>query len=109
MPPATRTANDEAIFMSNLFDDLDREVSKNSKKDKSPTETASLGTPNSTRETQPKPVSACNKSLEDADDFSALLEGAEDWNWEDMESDFLTPKKKGKPKSTEVSAQFSRD
>lgn len=26
-------------------------------------------------------------------DMAALMDGAEDWNWDDMESDFLTPKK----------------
>jgi DNA replication ATP-dependent helicase Dna2 len=102
MPPATRTADDEAAFMSNLFEDLDRELSKNPKEDKSPPKIASPRTPKSTRETQPKPTSACKNPAQEGDDFSALLDGAEDWNWEDMECDFLTPKKKG-TKSTEVS------
>lgn len=30
------------------------------------------------------------------DDVGSLLEGAEDWDWDDMNSDFLTPKKSPK-------------
>ncbi|KAG6382086.1 Dna2-domain-containing protein [Boletus reticuloceps] len=36
-----------------------------------------------------------HKSKENhADDLSLLLDGAENWDWADMEADFLTPKKK---------------
>ena len=32
------------------------------------------------------------------EDVSQLLQGAEDWDWDDMNSDFLTPKKNASPK-----------
>ena len=35
-------------------------------------------------------------------DMAALVDGAENWDWDDMESDFLTPKKN---RTTKVDAQ----
>lgn len=32
------------------------------------------------------------------EDLSQLLEGAADWDWDDMNADFLTPKKNASPK-----------
>lgn len=41
----------------------------------------------------PKRESSLAMSVEDVD-MTALMEGAENWDWDDMEADFLTPKKK---------------
>lgn len=46
-----------------------------------------VATPKSTRSP------AQTKENGQAEDLVALLEGAEDWDWEDMHADFLTPKK----------------
>lgn len=37
-------------------------------------------------------------------DLTALLEGAEDWNWDDLDSDLLTPKKS--PRKVQVRNLF---
>ncbi|KAF9222302.1 Dna2-domain-containing protein [Gyrodon lividus] len=49
-----------------------------------------------------------NVRKQDVDmDMSALLDGAENWDWEDMANDFLTPKKNGdKAKSTIAPAKI---
>lgn len=44
-------------------------------------------------------------------DIAALTQGAEDWNWDDMESDFLTPKKdkEKKVQSNPVQSGYQRE
>ena len=43
-------------------------------------------------------------------DMAALVDGAENWDWDDMESDFLTPKKNRKMKvDVEVDDGYTRD
>lgn len=37
--------------------------------------------------------SSAQKNNDDAENIAFLLEGAEDWDWDDMNADFLTPKK----------------
>ena len=43
-------------------------------------------------------------------DMAALVDGAENWDWDDMESDFLTPKKKQNCKvSVEADPAYIRE
>lgn len=45
-----------------------------------------------TSRTPPSPGK--HKPASNVDDLSVLLDGAENWDWGDMEADFLTPRKK---------------
>lgn len=59
-------AMEEDVFMQTLLDGLD---------------------------TSTTPTSYKSKEI-NAVDLSILLDGAENWDWADMEADFMTPKKK---------------
>ncbi|KAJ7644148.1 Dna2-domain-containing protein [Roridomyces roridus] len=96
MPPAARTAAEEAEFMKGLLADLDD----------------TMDAPPPTTPAKPLPARSCShalpatptklsshkpapKPLTPGDvDMTALLEGAEDWDWSDMHADFLSPVKK---------------
>lgn len=42
------------------------------------------------------------------EDLAQLLEGAADWDWDDMNADFLTPKKNASPKRRVRCARIGR-
>ncbi|KAJ7069715.1 Dna2-domain-containing protein [Mycena amicta] len=100
------TAQEEEDFMKSLMLELDIPVAH-----PTPAETASTSKPfratnaslSSTRlppATPTKNAKPNGKSVAMEDvDMSALLEGAEDWDWSDMNADFLSPVKP-KPKAT---------
>ena len=84
MPPSTE---DEATFMASLLADLDDQFWN-----AVPTPDPSPKKPPPTTPPRVKPAPPLF-SAGDNVDLTALLEGAEDWDWEDMNSDFLSPKK----------------
>lgn len=69
-------AMEEDVFMQMLLDGLDTSTTPR--------------TPTRTRHSPRKHKSADASK----DDLSILLDGAENWDWADMEADFMTPKKK---------------
>lgn len=67
---------DEDVFMQILLDGLDPAIT--------------VRTPTRTK-CSPRKHKLADVSK---DDLSILLDGAENWDWADMEADFMTPKKK---------------
>lgn len=119
MPPATHTTTEEEDFMNNLLEGLNDsffdavpspDPSPVKHRQSRPPHSHSIihATPINSKSTS-KPAKKLNNggasSVVDVQDvdMAALVEGAEHWDWDDMESDFLTPKKekiiKAKPKS----------
>lgn len=96
MPPATHTVKEEEAFLNDLLSGLNESFF-----DAVPSPDPSPAKPTRTRNvrnyTPVKPKRETKSPLitktEDVD-MAALMEGAEDWDWDDMEADFLTPKKK---------------
>ncbi|KAG6828441.1 hypothetical protein H0H92_007968 [Tricholoma furcatifolium] len=92
MPPTTHSAADEAKFMADLLGNLD-----DSFWTAVPTPEPSPTKPASGRVVTPrrKPSAPSPSKVFSAGDIdvSALLEGAEDWDWNDAASDILSPKK----------------
>ncbi|KAF7984152.1 hypothetical protein HWV62_16810 [Athelia sp. TMB] len=100
MPPAKHTSEEEQAFMNDLLSGLDDSFfnaipspDPSPVKRRSPQKRLPM-TPKKLRRKSPKKSVTAN--IEDID-MSALMEGAEDWNWDDMEADFLTPEKKKAP------------
>ncbi|KAJ7505308.1 DNA replication factor Dna2-domain-containing protein [Mycena galericulata] len=107
MPPTTRTAAEEAEFMKTLLSDLDDSfwnaapTPDTSPAKPPPSESSHLKAPPITPLRPPRKASPAAKPLTPGDvDMAALLEGAEDWDWSDMNSDFLSPAKKSPPKKS---------
>ncbi|EKM53179.1 uncharacterized protein PHACADRAFT_147492 [Phanerochaete carnosa HHB-10118-sp] len=111
MPPTRPTDAEEADFMHELLAGIDdsifdaipspdqprKRVPSKTKVQLSPVRCA-FKTPKKQRHGRvatPKNTRSPAQSKENgqAEDLAALLEGAEDWDWEDMHADFLTPKK----------------
>ena len=109
MPPIARTEDEESNFLDDLFLELDcmAPVVKHASPPHSRVAPAPPRTPQravkahaSPRKTlhglfvQPKTHTA------QSEDLDALMEGVEDWDWDDMNSDFMTPRKSSpvKPK-----------
>lgn len=91
MVAATHTSSEEDAFMADILNTItDDFFNAVPSPDPSPRKPA----------TKPKPQnlplvnanSAAVVAAQDVD-MAALVDGAEDWDWGDMESDFLTPKK----------------
>ncbi|KAJ7784549.1 DNA replication factor Dna2-domain-containing protein [Mycena metata] len=104
MPP---TAAEEAEFMKNLMAELDGSFwNASPTPDPTPAKPApaqqSQSRPKVPPVTPTKPQSTAKpqKPITPGDiDMAALLEGAEDWDWSDMNSDFLSPVKKSPQKT----------
>ncbi|KAJ7250856.1 DNA replication factor Dna2-domain-containing protein [Mycena haematopus] len=98
------TAAEEAEFMKNLLAGLDDDdsfwnaipsPSKTPVKSPALAEMAHRTTPPVTP-TKPQNTTAKQKPNTPGDlDMAALVEGAEDWDWSDMNSDFISPVNKG--------------
>ncbi|KAJ7134639.1 Dna2-domain-containing protein [Mycena epipterygia] len=102
MPPAMPTAAEEAEFMKSLLSDMDNSFwsavptpdpspakpPAESSHSKKPPITTPTKPPRKAPNVQPKPVYPGDV------DMAALLDGAEDWDWSDMNSDFMSPVKK---------------
>ncbi|PSR81326.1 hypothetical protein PHLCEN_2v6405 [Hermanssonia centrifuga] len=113
MPPARHTAQEEAVFMADLLSGLDSSMfSAGPSPDRPRKSSGPLRIPKSPLRhiyktpTKPKlvksgaplvfpqPAEPKLQSLASHDeDIAQLLDGAEAWDWDDMYSDFLTPKK----------------
>ncbi|KAJ7109745.1 DNA replication factor Dna2-domain-containing protein [Mycena crocata] len=103
MPPAMHTAAEEAEFMKNLLADMDDSFwNATPTPDPTPAKpsaaASSLATSKAAPLTPTKPSNKNNappkvsKPLTPGDvDMAALLDGAEDWDWSDMNSDFISP------------------
>ncbi|KAJ7672725.1 DNA replication factor Dna2-domain-containing protein [Mycena rosella] len=105
MPPTMPTAAEEAEFMKSLLSDLDdsfwNAVPTPDPSPAKPPLVASSHTSTApiTPTKPPTRTTAATKPLTPGDvDMSALLDGAEDWDWSDMNSDFLSPVKKSPKK-----------
>ncbi|KAJ7459871.1 AAA domain-containing protein [Mycena latifolia] len=108
MPPTIPTAAEEAEFMKNLLSDMDdsfwNAVPTPDPTPVKPPPAESLHSTIPITPTKPpnKMTAATNhpKSLSPGDvEMAALLDGAENWDWSDMNSDFISPVKKSPPKS----------
>lgn len=110
MPPVTHSANEEAAFMADLLVDLDDTFwNAVPTPDPSPKKPAPswLTTPKRHPRNQPSDSLSCTTSAPSPSkifsagdvDMTALLEGAEDWDWDDSNSDVLTPKNSPRKKA----------
>ncbi|KAJ7044139.1 Dna2-domain-containing protein [Mycena alexandri] len=100
MPP---TAAEEAEFMKNLLAEMDDSF-WNAIPTPDPTPAkpapAQQSQPRRKAPTKPQNTTKPQKPITPGDvDMAALLEGAEDWDWSDMNSDFLSPVKKSPKKN----------
>ena len=116
MPPVTRTHDEETNFLDDLFSELDSSAAV--AKPASPTRqrvtappprtpvhaTRTKASPRTTPRENGLHVAATliEHALHAAEheDLDALMAGVEDWDWDDMNSDFMTPRKSSpvKPK-----------
>ena len=79
------SAEDEVVFLDNLLSGLDaREprVDRVTRRVRSPTKARRASC-----------IERPSSSKENDGDLAMLLDGAETWDWADMEADFMTPKK----------------
>lgn len=105
MPPPQYTEEEEAAFMKDLLTGLDDsffnavpspdptpiKLSKSHQNSRAkPPVTPSR--PIRTPKKQKTPIRSKLFTAQDVD-MAALMEGVEDWDWDDMDSDFLSPKK----------------
>ena len=112
MSPAKPTAQDEANFMEDLLSGIDASFfdavpspdpisKKQPEKLTTPYKRPKITPINNTNQPIMKDCKAnqceTTKSVRDVD-MDALLEGAEAWDWDDMEEDFLSPSKRRKAK-----------
>lgn len=114
MPPVTRTEDEEANLLDDIFSELDSSAG---------VKTASPARPRVTIPPPRTPARAArvrNSPLKSSDtrylvttaeqslhcahdeDLDALMDGAGDWDWDDMNSDIMTPRRSSpvKPKVT---------
>lgn len=127
MPPVKHTEAEESDFLHSLFSELDsapvpgpssspsRRRVNTPPKPRTPLRASKFnGSPHGvSAKHAPKAESPkCKNTVYAATDvdFDALMEGAEDWDWDDMNSDFLTPRKSSpvKPKVTRLYSQRIR-
>ncbi|KAK7048375.1 DNA replication helicase [Favolaschia claudopus] len=108
LPPTMPTAAEEADFMKNLLAGLDQDDSfwnsaptPDTSPVKPPPVIQRSGPPAPPiTPTKPQNTKAIQKPISPGDvDMAALLEGAEDWDWSDMNSDLMSPTKKSPMKS----------
>jgi DNA replication ATP-dependent helicase Dna2 len=110
MPPATHTSTEEQAFMDGLLSGLnDSFFNAVPSPDPSPVKAAPRATPIKPQSRPVPPRPSLLATPEDVD-MAALVDGAENWDWDDMESDFLTPKKNQKSKvSAELDTGYIRE
>lgn len=122
MPPVSHSTKDEAEFMAGLLGDLDdsfwNAVPTPDPSPVKPPPSRHPITPQPQRnlpkfEIPPKYIPSHpsgpspSKVFSAGDvDISALLEGAEDWDWDDMNSDLPTPKKASPRKPVKVCLNY---
>ncbi|KAG6829909.1 hypothetical protein H0H87_009811 [Tephrocybe sp. NHM501043] len=95
MPPTTPSAVEEAAFMTDILNNLDDSF-WNAVPTPDPSPQKPIPNRNLTPRRQAGKAAAPSPSkvFSAGDvDMAALLEGAEDWDWDDTTSEFLTPKK----------------
>ncbi|KAJ6585002.1 DNA replication factor Dna2-domain-containing protein [Mycena capillaripes] len=103
MLPTMPTSAEEAEFMKNLLSEMDDSF-WNAVPSPDPTPAKPQPTQHSRPRVSPvtptKPQNtSTQKPISPGDvDMAALLEGAEDWDWSDMNSDFISPVKKSSKK-----------
>ncbi|GBE84559.1 DNA replication ATP-dependent helicase/nuclease dna2 [Sparassis crispa] len=103
MPPVTHTEREEADFLNDLLSGLDSSFF-NAASSSDPPEIPSphKKCPNVIPKTPTKVLTPRNVDLDE------LVAGAEDWDWDDMNSDFMSPKKPKSPKKTLKIASTSK-
>ncbi|KAI8970649.1 Dna2-domain-containing protein [Trametes punicea] len=94
MPPITRSEVEEADFLTSIFSELDG----------TSTPSRAAGPHQSPRTVQTKgdaPRELCAPQAMDDIDYDALMDGVEDWDWDDMNSECMSPRKSNpiKPES----------
>lgn len=95
MPQAIPNIPDEDAFMKNLLSGLDSTCQpERLPKLKRTASCSSIAPQTPSKHTASRPGSHSNNV-----DISMLLDGAEHWDWNDMEADFLTPKKSNSGKT----------
>lgn len=95
MPQAIPNIPDEDAFMKNLLSGLDSTCQPERLPNLKRTASCSSIAPQTpSKHTASRPGSHNNNI-----DISMLLDGAEHWDWNDMEVDFLTPKKSNSGKT----------
>lgn len=118
MPPVAHTEIEESNFLDDLFSELDNvaPVLKHASPPRRHVALAPPRTPVRAAKTRASPrrtlhASGTKRALEvtihtaEKEDIDALMEGVEDWDWDDMNSDFMTPRKSSpvKPKVSVLS------
>ncbi|RPD65180.1 Dna2-domain-containing protein [Lentinus tigrinus ALCF2SS1-7] len=107
MPPIARTEDEESNFLDDLFSELDSAapVAKHASPPRKRVAPALPRTPVRAMKTKISPRKTPHGSAIKAktselvicsavpEDLDALMEGVEDWDWDDMNSDFMTPHK----------------
>ncbi|KAH9914176.1 Dna2-domain-containing protein [Epithele typhae] len=107
MPPKARSDAEEASFLDGLLSELDsnappparaaspmrRRVTTASE----PTPRTPRRAPQSTRGAPTPQATQRAKNVAEIVDMSALVDGAEDWDWDDMNDDFMSPVKLNSP------------
>lgn len=128
MPPVRHSEAEESNFLDSLFSELDSTTAI--RPHTSPTRrrvaplppprtpvrankitSPSKRTPNSLTIKLSADAPAATLQVAESIDINALLDGAEDWDWDDMNSDFMTPRKSSpvKPKvGTKYGGAISR-
>ncbi|KAL6302085.1 Dna2-domain-containing protein [Sparassis latifolia] len=103
MPPVTHTEREEADFLNDLLSGPDSSFF-NAASSSDPPEIPSphKKCPNVIPKTPTKVLTPRNVDLDE------LVAGAEDWDWDDMNSDFMSPKKPKSPKKTLKIASTSK-
>ncbi|KAF5381699.1 hypothetical protein D9615_005608 [Tricholomella constricta] len=96
MPPVKHSADTEAAFMADLLHGLDDSFWKATPTpDPSPKKplASQAVTPRRHKQAAKPPAPSPSKVFSAGEvDMTALLEGAEDWDWDDMSPNILTPK-----------------
>ncbi|CDO74222.1 hypothetical protein BN946_scf184721.g1 [Trametes cinnabarina] len=126
MPPVARSEVEEADFLQSLFIELDSNApaASSSSPSRRRATAAPPRTPRRAENRVPSPRKASARSddkahtsvgpaahvIEDVD-YDVLMEGVEDWDWDDMNSECMSPRKSSpvKPKILVVSVASSTD
>ncbi|KAH9896571.1 Dna2-domain-containing protein [Cubamyces lactineus] len=130
MPPVTRSEAEESNFLESLFAEFDstptvaassaspsrskratgpqpRTPLRAARLDSSPRHTSKIGASNGT---SARESHATHAVAFDNVDYDALMEGVEDWDWDDMNSDCMSPRKSSpvKPKRSRFSVAHEK-